>query len=85
MQEAQGNPYLLGQLSVLDARGVEVPCPKCNGFGTRAYANTTGWRGGIGGQAITTATCDECWGTGDKYRKGANLKSPNCVRKEEAK
>jgi peptidoglycan hydrolase CwlO-like protein len=63
-------PHLEGMLN---------PCKKCWGLGRRAYGNTTGWRGGIGGQAITTDVCDFCWGTGDLDRKGRD------VRKFEAK
>ena len=49
-------------------------CPKCSGRGRRAYGSTATWRGGVGGQMITDAVCDECWGTGEKSRKGANLR-----------
>lgn len=42
------------------------PCPACNGKGYRHYSNTSTWRGGIGGQAITADICDICWGSGDK-------------------
>lgn len=54
----------------LDWRGVEEDdaCQACDGSGSRAYANTAVWRGGIGGQAITRAVCDKCWGSGSKSR-----------------
>jgi len=57
----------------LEMRNIDEPCPVCNGFGCRAYANTTQWKGGIGGQMITNGVCDYCWGSGDRYRHGANL------------
>jgi len=40
-------------------------CPRCAGIGVRAYGNTSTWRRGIGGAAITKDACDECWGSGD--------------------
>ena len=73
MQETT-DPFKLGQYSVLEMRGVEYLCEKCHGVGVRAYGNTSGWRGGIGGQVITSDTCDSCWGTGDEYRHGVNLR-----------
>lgn len=61
----------------LSWRGVdpENACPKCDGSGVRAYGSTATWRGGIGGQAITTGVCDGCWGSGDKTRPGVNLRA----------
>jgi len=41
-----------------------VACQRCQGYGYRAYGSTATWRGGIGGQAITTDVCDVCWGSG---------------------
>jgi hypothetical protein len=55
-------------------RGVERPCGRCGGTGSRSYANSTGWRGGAGGQSITTDICDGCWGTGDADDKGVDLR-----------
>ena len=60
-------------------RGVEHPCHRCAGLGVRAYADTSTWRGGIGGQSITQDTCDLCWGTGDQFRLGANLKQLRAI------
>lgn len=57
-----------------DLRGVETPCPKCQGYGVRAYGSTATWRGGIGGQSITNGVCDACWGSGDANRQWANLR-----------
>lgn len=57
-------------------RGIESDdvCQKCNGAGVRAYPSTSAWYGGIGGQVITVATCDCCWGTGKKSSKGVDLR-----------
>ena len=84
------NPHLDGRLvtdpvelwkdrrrAVLDWIGVQDEselCCKCGGRGHRGYGNTSTWRGGIGGQAVTTDVCDECWGTGVKARTGTNLR-----------
>lgn len=51
-----------------------IGCAQCYGTGERVYPNTTGWRGGAGGQAITDGVCDSCWGTGRTDRKGADLR-----------
>ena len=62
----------------LEARGVEDPCGRCDGLGVRGYASTSTWRGGIGGQAITSDVCDECWGSGDSYRKWPSWRAQRC-------
>jgi hypothetical protein len=49
-------------------------CKTCNGAGVRGYGNTSTWIGGVGGQMMTTDVCDQCWGSGDRYRKGVNLR-----------
>lgn len=51
-----------------------VACRHCQGQGRRAYASTAGWRGGIGGQAITDDVCDRCWGTGRSDQTGPDLR-----------
>lgn len=51
-----------------------IACERCGGTQYIAYADTSTWRGGAGGQAITVGICDECWGTGRKDRKGPNLR-----------
>ncbi len=58
----------------LEWRGVETPCVRCHGSGTIAYGSTSTWRGGVGGQAITTDVCNLCWGTGDSHRRGVDLR-----------
>ena len=61
---------------LLEMRGIEPgnACTKCSGIGKRTYANTTTWRGGIGGQAMTVDVCDKCWGSGDKTHTWLNLR-----------
>ncbi len=59
----------------LDMRGVYDPCSDCGGMGRKSYPNTCTWRrGGICGQAFTDDVCDTCWGTGDRYRRGVDLR-----------
>lgn len=56
-------------------RGIRgTPCDKCGGWGARAYGSTSLWRGGTGGQAITTGICDKCWGSGDAEFPGIDLR-----------
>lgn len=55
-------------------RGVEDPCLVCDGAGMKYYGNTSSWRGGMGGAAMTWDVCDGCWGTGDRFRHGCDLK-----------
>ena len=62
------------RILTLEYLGIETPCPKCSGSGERAYGNTTGWRGGAGGNMVTGDTCDACWGSGDKDNPGINLR-----------
>jgi hypothetical protein len=59
----------------IDQRGVETPCTKCRGLGTRSYASTSTWRGGMGGSMVTSDVCDHCWGSGDEDSKWPNLRS----------
>jgi len=70
------NSNLLGGSidTFLDWRGVEVPCETCKGKGVQYYPSTSTWRGGVGGARVTLDVCSTCWGTGDKHRKGVNLK-----------
>lgn len=50
-------------------------CTACGGQGSRAYGSTSSWRGGIGGQSITSDVCDRCWGTGRSDRTGPDLRA----------
>lgn len=68
----------------IEQRGIEKPCPTCSGFGVRAYANTAGWHGGIGGNMITSGICDKCWGSGDIEHKGADLRRVEGIEKANA-
>ena len=49
-----------------------VACPACQGHGRRTYGDTSTWRGGIGGQAITEGVCDKCWGSGRTDETGVD-------------
>lgn len=54
--------------------GVHNPCDVCQGLGKRWYGNTSTWRKSIGGASMTIGVCDSCWGSGDKNRKGEDLR-----------
>ena len=58
----------------IDREGGDTPCKECAGSGVRAYGNTTTWRGGIGGQMITSDICDKCWGSGNAEKPWMNLR-----------
>lgn len=61
---------------LLDMRGIDgEPCRECGGVGVKAYGDTSTWRGGVGGQMITNAVCDRCWGSGDPDRPWVNLRT----------
>lgn len=70
------------RLRLLNWRGIEDPCEMCGGSGVRLYGSTSTWRGGIGGQMVTSDVCDACWGSGDRFRHGCNLRR---LRAEESK
>ncbi len=55
-------------------RDVDSRCPDCHATGIKTYGNSTTWVGGIGGQALTPAICDRCWGSGDLLTPGTDLK-----------
>lgn len=61
----------------LEWRGIpeEECCKKCNGSGKLLYGSTSTWRGGIGGQMMTSAICDKCWGSGNEKRPWLNLRT----------
>jgi len=52
----------------------DAVCPDCGGSGCKTYGSTSTWRGGIGGQAMTSGVCDKCWGSGKKNAPWTNLK-----------
>lgn len=49
-------------------RGIVDACVRCGGWGVCTYGNTSTWRSGIGGNALTNDVCDRCWGSGDEKR-----------------
>lgn len=51
-------------LEIRDIREHDV-CKGCGGYGVRSYGDTSTWKGGYGGQMITSDVCDKCWGSGD--------------------
>ncbi len=55
-------------------RHVDMPCPKCKGSGVVMYGSGATWRGGMGTTSVTPGECDVCWGTGDAYRHGVDLR-----------
>lgn len=61
----------------LSWRNVDDPCQLCGGAGVRVYGSSSTWRGGYSGQMMTSDVCDVCWGTGDKRRKGTDLRRLN--------
>ena len=63
----------------MEWRGIEKLCERCEGSGSRCYATTAVWRGGVGGASLTVAVCDACWGSGDAERPWANLRLPNSL------
>ena len=58
----------------LQMRGVETPCHRCSGLGVRGYGDTSTWRGGIGGQIMSSGICDHCWGSGDENNHWTDLR-----------
>lgn len=67
----------------LDWRYVTDPCEICEGRGLRPYSTSATWRGGLGAPSHghDIDVCDRCWGTGDRFRRGADLR---VMRDEEA-
>lgn len=58
----------------ISRRCVNTPCKECHGLGTKIYGSTATWRGGAGGQMMTTDACDVCWGSGDAAYPWLNLR-----------
>lgn len=58
----------------IDRSNGDKPCKSCGGSGVRLYGSSTTWRGGIGGQVMTSDTCDECWGSGIEGKPLRNLR-----------
>lgn len=64
---------------LLEWRGIsrdmgDTPCTRCHGSGRAMYGDSTTWRGGFGGQAITADVCDQCWGSGNAEKPWTNLR-----------
>lgn len=61
---------------ICDLRGIEPEtiCRQCGGRGSTMYSNTSTWHHGVGGSAITSDVCDQCWGSGDEARPWTNLR-----------
>jgi hypothetical protein len=68
------SPRPLTREDFLRWRGVDDPCLTCDGSGVRTYGSTATWRGGMGGASCTRDVCDTCWGTGDRFRRGLDLR-----------
>ncbi len=66
--------------TLLRRRGVNTPCPACEGLGTRWYSSGATWRGGMGTSSFQHDVCDVCWGTGDAQRHGVNLRELEAAR-----
>ncbi len=66
----------------LSWRGVDDPCLRCAGSGIVIYSSGATWRGGMGAASMQRDVCDTCWGTGDRYRTGCDLRR---LRDEERK
>lgn len=77
LYDQRSNQRALVEDDVLWRRGIEPDevCDKCHGMGVRSYSNTSLWRGGIGGQAISSGICDGCWGSGNKDKPWMNLRT----------
>jgi hypothetical protein len=58
----------------LRKRGVSAPCIVCRGVGVLAYPNKSTWRRSVGEACLTYDVCGECWGTGDRFRHGTNIR-----------
>lgn len=56
--------------ALLELRGIDPGdgCKDCGASGTKTYGDTSTWRGGVGGQMMTSSVCNKCWGSGSKSR-----------------
>jgi hypothetical protein len=60
-------------------------CPACGGSGVQTYGSTATWRGGSGGQAMTSDVCDKCWGSGDRHHTGSDLRKVQAALRQTVK
>lgn len=63
-------------------RDLDDVCKPCGGSGMQTYANTSTWRGGIGGNAMRTAVCDQCWGSGDASKPWPSWREREAQREQ---
>lgn len=61
---------------------LDKPCGLCGGSGTTVYGDSSTWRGGGGGQTMTSDICDKCWGSGIEDKPWANLRRISVKKKE---
>lgn len=57
-------------------------CEECGGTGKKTYASTAIWSGGVGGQVMTSAQCDACWGSGSKSQTWCDMRALGKVLRE---
>jgi hypothetical protein len=57
-------------------------CKGCGGSGKKIYASTALWRGGVGGQTMTSAQCDQCWGSGSRSTPWLNLRKLEAILRQ---
>jgi hypothetical protein len=53
----------------------DIVCKDCSGSGTKLYGDTSTWHYSYGGQAMTRAVCDKCWGSGKTNKPWTNLRN----------
>jgi hypothetical protein len=64
-------------------RSIDDPCLRCQGAGNYSYPSGSTWRqGDMGPSCMQLDVCDACWGTGDRFRTGCDLRR---LRDEENK
>ncbi len=57
-------------------------CRSCSGAGIKVYGSTSTWRGGIGGQMMTSDVCDKCWGSGKEEKPWLSHRHAAALLKE---
>lgn len=66
----------------------EDACVGCGGYGYKHYSSTATWHGDDGHPTTTRGICDKCWGTGERGRRGVDLRameSKTRLNEEESK
>lgn len=59
-----------------------VACCVCHGRGLITYSDTSTWRRGIGGSALTEDVCERCWGSGRADKTGPDLRRIAAIEKQ---